>query len=224
MFALHLGAFNNLWFIFLSTPREAAGVKEHARRLPFHFSGGLGLDPPTIGFAIGILGAIGLVMQFGIYSSVTHRFGVLQTYRMALRLFPAVYALAPYLAVVATTSPPPHAADGPWMWIAICALLFVQVSARTFSLPLTQVLINNCTPHPSVLSSIHGVGQSMSAAGQTLGPTLLAVLYGEGLRKGVVGLAWWVLAGEAVLGAVMSQLIYEGEGYEIKLEGDEDYE
>ncbi|KAI9726821.1 MAG: hypothetical protein M1828_000677 [Chrysothrix sp. TS-e1954] len=225
LLAAHLGAFGNTYFLFLSTPRfdpahpiPSSHTEQH---LPFRFTGGLGLPPPTIGFAVALLGAFGLTLQFGIYSRITHKLGIVRSYRYALLLFPITYAFSPYLAILPTTSDPPHAADGSLLWLVICLLLLIQVVGRTFALPSTQILVNNCTPHPSVLGTVHGHAQSVSAGARTIGPVLWSTLYGVGLRKGVVGMAWWILSIEAILACLASRFQYEGSGHEIWLEGDE---
>ena len=222
--AMQLGAFHNLWFLFLSTPRydpkHPTAIVRSPQKLPFLFTGGLGLTPSTIGFALGIIGAIGLCMQFGVYSRVTDRMGLLRTYRRSLLFFPIAYALIPYVAMLPTHSKAPKAADGPLMWIGISSLLFIVVAGRTFSLPISQILINNCSPHPSVLSSVHGLAQSVSAGARTLGPIVWSTIYGLGLHKGVVGLGFWTLCIESLLAVGASWLVYEGNGHEIRLEGD----
>ncbi|KAM0147423.1 hypothetical protein ACHAQE_003368 [Botrytis cinerea] len=218
----HTSAFQNLWFLFLSTPRfdPANSEPRYTPHPPLFFTGGLGLPPATIGTAIGIIGAMGLMLQFGIYSWVTHRLGVLYAYRYSLVLFPLAYALAPFLALLPTKSESPHAADGPLIWIVICSLLFVIVIGRTFALPSSLILINNCTPHPSVLSTIHGIAQSVSAGSRTLGPLIFSAVYGQGLKKGMVGMAWWILMIEACVAFGASWLVYEGSGHEVKMEGE----
>ena len=223
LIAGQVGAFQNLWFLFLSTPRfdptypDPPGYTPHP---PFFFTGGLGLSPATIGTAIGMIGAIGLMMQFGVYTWVTSKLGVLYAYRYTLALFPLAYALAPFLALLPTKSESPHAADGPWIWTGICSLLLLIVTARTFALPSSLILINNCTPHPSVLSTIHGIAHSVSAGCRTLGPLIFSNIYGEGLKKGMVGMAWWALMMEGLVAFGASWLVYEGSGHEIRLEGD----
>ncbi|KAF7875106.1 hypothetical protein EAF04_002278 [Stromatinia cepivora] len=219
----HTSAFQNLWFLFLSTPRfdtARPDPPDYTPHPPLFFTGGLGLSPVIIGTAIGIIGAMGLTLQFGVYSWVTHRLGVLYAYRYALALFPLAYALAPFLALFPTRSESPHAADGPWIWIGICSLLLLVVTGRTFALPSSLILINNCTPHPSVLSTIHGIAQSVSAGSRTLGPLVFSAVYGQGLKRGVVGMAWWILMIEACVAFGASWLVYEGNGHEIRLEGD----
>ncbi|TGO85283.1 hypothetical protein BPOR_0412g00030 [Botrytis porri] len=218
----HTSAFQNLWFLFLSTPRfnPASSEPSYTPHFPLFFTGGLGLSPATIGTAIGIIGAMGLMLQFGVYSWVTYRLGVLYAYRYSLVLFPLAYALAPFLALLPTKSESPHAADGSLIWIGICSLLFVMVIGRTFALPSSLILINNCTPHPSVLSTIHGIAQSVSAGSRTLGPLVFSAVYGQGLKKGMVGMAWWILMIEACVAFGASWVVYEGSGHEVKMEGE----
>lgn len=46
--------------------------------------------------------------------------------------------------------------------------------------------------------------------------------FGIGLSKGVVGGVWWALAGVAGVCWLSSGLIWEGNGHEITLEGEEE--
>ncbi|PBP18093.1 major facilitator superfamily transporter [Diplocarpon rosae] len=79
-------------------------------------------------------------------------------------------------------------------------------------------------PHPSVLGTIHGIGQSASSAARTVGPALGGWLYGVGLEHGVVGAMFWLLACVAVFSIVASNWVREGDGHEIRLEGDTEAE
>jgi hypothetical protein len=49
-------------------------------------------------------------------------------------------------------------------------------------------------------------------------------LYGLGLQKGVVGAVFWGLAIVASLSCVASNWVKEGNGHEIRLEGDDEAE
>ena len=97
----------------------------------------------------------------------------MRCFRYSLALFPLAYLLAPYLALLPSTTAPPQPASGVLIWLAISLVLTLQVSARTFALPASIILVNNASPHPSVLGTIHGVGQSVSSAMRTLGPEIL---------------------------------------------------
>ena len=223
--AFHVGTFTNLWFIFLSTPRfdpKHPSPPDHHRRLPFVFTGGLGMPPRSVGMAMAVLGVIGITLQLLVYPTVNQRLGTLPSYRLSLLCFPIAYTLAPFLSVVPCSVPPPSQATGILVWVALAGVLLVQVVARTFALPAAIILINNCSPHPSVLGTIHGIAQSVSSASRTVGPVLGGWVYGLGLSHGVVGGVWWGLAAIAVCGWVASGWVYEGSGHEIVLEGEEE--
>jgi hypothetical protein len=236
LLAMHVGTFSSLWFVFLSTPRyvPAAGhdgdlergtstlPPDYRPHLPFTFTGGLELPPSSIGTALSILGVIGITLQLLVYPRLNFRFGTVPSYRAALILFPIAYVLAPYLAVIPSATAPPGQASGPLVWIGITTVLSIQVLARTFALPATAILVNNCSPHPSVLGTIHGIGQSVSAGTRTVGPIVAGWLYGVGLDKGVIGTAWWTLAASALLGAVAGRWVRDGDGHEIWLPGEKE--
>ncbi|KAL7936984.1 major facilitator superfamily domain-containing protein [Trichoderma chlorosporum] len=215
----HVGTFNSLWFVFLSTP-----TSERETRLPFWFTGGLGLQPRSVGMAMAILGFIGINMQLFLYPNISARLGTIRSWRIFLLFFPIAYFLVPYLSVVPSTTPPPEAKTGILIWIAISCVLFFQVTGRTFALPSQVILVNNCSPHPSVLGTIHGLGQSVSSAARTIGPMVGGVVYGFALNKGIIGLVWWALSSIAICACLTSLVVKEGDGHEIWLEGDEEDE
>lgn len=238
LLAMHVGTFNNLWFVFLSTPRynpnpETSNTKtttnlhlpsDYRPKLPFTFTGGLALPPPAIGAALAILGLIGITLQLLLFPRLSFRLGTLRSFRLSLTFFPFSYFLAPFLATIPTTLAAPHQASGALVWIGITLVLTIQVIARTFALPSTAILVNNSSPHPSVLGTIHGIAQSVSSATRTVGPVLFGWLYGVGLERGVVGTAWWAMACLAIVGAFASRFVQEGDGHEIWLPGEKEDE
>lgn len=222
LMTFHVGTFNSLWFVFLSTPVHDPSSSDHKTRLPFRFTGGLGLPPRSVGFAMSILGVVGICMQLFLYPRVSGRLGTIRSWRYFLCCFPVAYFLVPYLSVIPSSDPPPSEKTGPLIWLALLSVLMVQVLGRTFALPAQVILINNCSPHPSILGTIHGLGQSVSSAARTIGPMIGGFVYGIGLNNGYVGLIWWVLSGIALCTCLASLLVKEGDGHEIWLEGDEE--
>ncbi|KAI1272496.1 major facilitator superfamily domain-containing protein [Xylaria sp. FL0933] len=221
LFDFQLGAFTNLWTLFLSSPRstpEEAAV----RSLPWVFTGGLGMPAATVGLATSVLGIIGMILQIFAYPPVHARLGTLRGFRYFMALFPVAYFLAPYLAVLPSATEPPAPASGIIIWMYMTVVQVFQVMARTVTLPASIILLNNCSPHPSVLGLVHGLGQSVSAGFRTVGPVVGGWWYGASLEAGVVGASWWAVAGVAALGCASSFFIYEGTGHEIILEGEED--
>ncbi|KAE8354988.1 MFS general substrate transporter [Aspergillus coremiiformis] len=222
-FDFQMGAFNNLWLLFLSSPRyDSSDPAAPAQRLPFIFTGGLGMLPQSVGFATAILGVIGMLLQFTVYPAINSRLGTAKSYQYFLTLFPLAYAFAPYIALAPSSTLPPGQANGPWVWFSIIVVLFLQVTARTFTLPTSIILLNNCSPHPSVLGTIHGVGQSVSSAFRTIGPIFSGSWYGYGLEMGMVGFAWWLIALVSIFGCLAAIFVYEGSGHEILLPGEEE--
>jgi hypothetical protein len=174
----------------------------------------------TVGIATSILGILGMALQIFLYPSIQERLGTLLSFRYFLYLFPIAYFVAPYLSVLPSSTLPPDPASGFGIWAGITIVLLLQVTARTFALPATIILLNNCSPHPSVLGTIHGLGQSVSATFRTVGPIVAGWWFGAGLDKGIVGAAWWGTAGVAGAGCLTALCVYEGSGHEIFLPGE----
>lgn len=222
-FDFNLGAFTNIWSLFLSTPRHSNSESNPQRRdLPFLFTGGLGMPASTVGIATSILGIIGMLLQLTLYPPIQARLGTLRSFCWFLPLFAICYFIAPILAILPSWSEPPKAASGPIVWLGITFVLFLQVTARTFTMPASIILLNNCSPHPSVLGTIHGLGQSVSAMFRTVGPVLGGWWYGYGLDIGMVAWGWWAVAIVTALGGVAALGMHEGSGHEIILDGEEE--
>ncbi|KAH6645089.1 major facilitator superfamily domain-containing protein [Truncatella angustata] len=210
----HLGAFTNLWTLFLSTPRTL----ESLGHISLFFTGGLGMPASMVGGATSILGMLGMLLQVFLYPPVHARLGTLRSFQWFLFLFPIAYFLAPFLVVLPSSSAAPEAASGLFVWVGIVLVLFFQVLARTMTLPASIILLNNCSPHPSVLGTVHGLGQSVSAGFRTVGPVVGGWWYGAGLDVGMVGASWWGVTGMSALGCAAAMFIYEGSGHELDLD------
>ena len=223
--AMHVGTFNNVWFLFLSTRRwdpVHPNPPDHRQTLPFGFTGGLAMPPARIGLALSILGFIGIFTQLFLYPRISSRLGVERSYRYFLTLFPIAYSLAPFITLLPSTTSPPKEANGPAIWFGITVVLAIQVMARTFALPGMTILVNNSCPHPSVLGTLHGIAQSISSGMRTIGPAVAGWLYGKGLQWGVVGSAFWDLTCVSCVGLFAGYFVREGSGHEIVLDGEEE--
>lgn len=200
LLAFHASAFNALCFVFLPTPRAPEGSQTGF----FHFGGGLGMSSSRVGLATAIIGFIGLPLQIFVYPRVQFRLGTLKSFRTFLPFSPVAYFFVPFLVLVPRL---------PYLvWPALAALVFLQVLSRTFSLPAIIILVNNCAPDPSVLSTVHGVAQSVASAARTLGPLIGGWGLGLGLQHNIVGAIWWALAVEALLCWFLTFTIREGNG------------
>ena len=213
----HLGTFSSLWAIFLSTP---VGDAED-RHPPLFFNGGLGMLPRDVGFAMALLGAIGVVLQLVVYPILQDRFGTVRIWRSALLVFPIVYLIAPFPSLVASAPSQMGDTITAAVWLATGAVIVLFIGGRTGVTPATTLLINDCTPHPSVRGTVHTAGTVVGNLGRSLFPIGALTIFGQGLRIGVVGLGFWCLMALAILAYLASLWVTEGSnGLEIVLEED----
>ncbi|KAE9368881.1 MFS general substrate transporter [Stipitochalara longipes BDJ] len=214
----HIATFTNLWAIFLSTPISSPSTQHP----PFHFSGGLSMKPREVGFAMSTLGAIGVGLQLVIYPMLNDRFGTIRIWRSALFVFPVAYALAPLPALIASLAISSVSVKAIVVWLSVGFVLLLFVIGRTGVTPATTLLINDCTPHPSVRGTIHTAGTVIGNLSRSLFPVIAFAIFGKGLEIGVVGLGFWCLACLGILACVASRWVEQGEnGREIVLEGEE---
>lgn len=202
LLALHISTFNALIFLLLPAPRSPNASYTFPS---LHFTGGLGLTQEKVGLAMAIIGTIGLPLQILLYPPLNARLGVLSSYRLFLPFSVLAYSALPFLVLL-----PTHPA---WrVWICLTAVLAAQVLSRTFALTGTVILVNNSSPGPRALGTVHGVAQSASSAARMLGPTVGGWLLGLGLRANFVGGVWWGMAAVALGNWSLLWMVYEGDG------------
>jgi MFS family permease len=175
---LHNSTFLHIFPIFLSMP-----AAENPHPTAIRFTGGLGLASPTVGLYLATFGICGILLQLFIYPRIHTRIGTLGTLRFASSIFPVVYIFAPYLALLAGNSAT--------KWPAMGAVLFAQVMARTMAIPSNVILLTEAAPRRSVLGTVHGAGNTLSAAASACGPVIGGLLMARGIDAGSVGVVWW---------------------------------
>jgi predicted MFS family arabinose efflux permease len=197
---LHNSAFMQIFPVFLSTP-----YAEHPNPSAVIFNGGLGLPSPTIGLFLSAFGIFGILIQLLIYPSLQAWLGTLRSYRLALSIFPFAYILAPYLALIPSSN---FALQS----LGIAFILFLQVTARTFAIPSSVILLTNSAPTPLALGAVHGVGNMLSSLCRAIGPALGGVILAWGITQGAVGTVWWgYLTLVGLVGIAWSWTLKEGE-------------
>lgn len=205
---LHNSAFMQLFPVFLSTPPSSTPSYSAIK-----FNGGLDLASPTIGVFLSSFGIFGILIQLFIYPSLQAWLGTLRSYRVALVIFPFAYILAPYICLI------PSSNFG-FQAVAIAFILFLQVTARTFGIPSTVILLTNSAPTPLALGAVHGVGNMLSSLARTVGPLLGGYIFGWGIEHGAIGMVWWsYLTTIAAVGLAWSWMLTEGEHPTMKGKG-----
>ncbi|KAF2121410.1 major facilitator superfamily domain-containing protein [Lophiotrema nucula] len=217
----HLGTFPNVFSVFLTTP---TGPSDPAHRsVPFQFTGGLGLLPRDVGLALSFLGALMMALQLGLYPRLQDRFGTVHIWRSALFVFPLVYLVAPFPSLVA--SAPDLKNQTVWIWLSMAGVLLLFTIGRTGVVPATTLLINDCTPHPSVRGTVNAAATVLGHLSRSIFPVIALGIFGQGLKVGAVGIGFWCLAVLAVLSCIASRWVQEGSnGQDIVLEEESDEE
>ncbi|OTA98014.1 hypothetical protein M426DRAFT_326315 [Hypoxylon sp. CI-4A] len=216
----HVAVYNTLWPSFLSDP--VANPDKDQIQLPFRFIGGLGLPAKRIAITLAFAGVLGIPLQIFGYSRVVKRLGMMRTWRVFLRGFPLVYFVIPYLSIVPSSSPRPAPRDGPLVWIAIFAAQALMMCSASFAVPSQIVLTNNSSPHPSALGRTHSMAEMICSFTRTVSPTIAGLFYSYGSAHGATGLPWWLMSGVTIFACILSNYVHEGDGHEVKLEGDEE--
>ncbi|KAK8063679.1 hypothetical protein PG996_008331 [Apiospora saccharicola] len=176
---LHNSAFMHIFPVYLSSPPA-----DNTEATIFAFTGGLGLRSASIGIWLSSFGVCGILLQLFIYPRFQARIGTRGVFRIALVLFPATYAAAPYLSLVAGDSALRYGLLG----LVVCA----QIMARTMAIPSTVILLTESAPDKSVLGTIHGAGNMLASLARAVGPALGGWVFALGVEEGVVGLVWWL--------------------------------
>ncbi|KAL4888891.1 major facilitator superfamily domain-containing protein [Aspergillus ambiguus] len=179
LFYFHMTTHETLYLIFLPAPRAPPAT--HG----LHFAGGLGLPSAEVGLAMSITGFIGLPLSILVYPRVSAQLGTLRSYRIFLPLALIAYALTPFLVLV-----PDRASV---TWSSLVTIMLLNALASTFTSPASVIVLNNCIMGSPGLATVHGVGESVASAANTLGPLFGGWFLGIGLRCDMVALVWWSL-------------------------------
>ncbi|KAI9769000.1 MAG: hypothetical protein M1840_004596 [Geoglossum simile] len=213
IFQLSNISFNSLYPIFTSSQPPA----------------GRNLSPREIGLSLSFAGVITIVFQVGIFGKLRDKMGNRWSYRAGLAGFVLSFMLMPWVGYK-DSRPIFGLGDGKiWLWMEIGVVLLIKTVAAVGGLTSALLLITNSAPNHSVLGTLNGLAQTLSAAGRAAGPFLSGGLFSlaTSVRPKGEALAWCTFGGVAFVGFVMSFGIQgrklESKGWdENGLEGDEE--
>ncbi|QDS70379.1 hypothetical protein FKW77_009157 [Venturia effusa] len=198
---LHNSAFMHIFPVYLSNPPAS-----NSNATAFSFNGGLGLQSPSIGLWLGLLGICGILLQLFIYPRLQLRFGTLGVFRISLFIFPVTYAMAPYLSLL------PQDGKIVTYWLPIALVAWSQIMARTLAIPSTVLLLTDAAPTKSALSTIHGIGNMVACLARAIGPAVGGWVFAWGVERDVVGAVWWFYLTVVAIGALVWSYMMEGSG------------
>jgi MFS family permease len=178
--------------------KEAPNKSE--TRLPFHFKGGFGWSTQMNGAFLATQGAMQMFAQLIVFPWLSKRLGSLRTFWITLCLYPILYVLAPYLALL------PEKLRIPGLMV----LLVGKVTFQSLSYPSLAIILANSSPSKRVLGTLNGAAASSASISRGFGPTISGLIDGIGAGKNMSGLAWWTIAGVALLGWAPGFMLNEG--------------
>jgi MFS family permease len=158
--------------------------------LPFHFKGGFGWTSQTNGAFLATQGVLQMFAQLIIFPWLSKKLGSLRTFWITLSLYPLLYLLAPYLALLPENLRVP----------GLMVLLIGKVTFQSLSYPSLAIILANSSPSKRVLGTLNGAAASSASICRGFGPTISGLVDGIGESKNMSGLAWWTIAGVAFLG------------------------
>ncbi|VVT45423.1 uncharacterized protein SAPINGB_P000745 [Magnusiomyces paraingens] len=197
----HCPAFLQMLPLYMATPRVISNtsLNEH---LPLVFDGGLGMPESRIGAAIALMGMTGIILQFAAYPRIAAAIGNARAHRVSLYIFPIAYVLAPFTTLLTRKGYSGSTQDSRWTTVAaIVPIAMAAILGRTLAIPPMPVLLTNAATESHrerAMGKIHGLAASVTSVAKCMGPFVLGNLYSWGVHIGIVGLAWWIMAGVVI--------------------------
>ncbi|TVY59111.1 putative membrane protein [Lachnellula cervina] len=164
------------------------------------------LTPEEIGLSLSFAGIVTIVFQVGIFGRLKEKMGNKATYRAGLLLFFLSMMMMPWVRYRDSPAPFGWKNGEVWLWIELGFVLLVKTVAAVGGLTSALLLITNSAPNHSVLGTLNGLAQTLSAAGRAAGPFLSGGLFSiaTNVRPKGEALAWGVFGGIAFLGWLAS--------------------
>ncbi len=149
-------------------------------------------------------GICGMLIQFLIFPPVARRFGVLNCLKVCTLIFPFVYIVTPFTALLPTPIT---------QQTAMFAIMLLKCWGVIFAFPCSTILLTNSAVSLRILGTLNGVATSISALGRAAGPAIGGATFSLGVDAGYVIVPWWILALFAALGAIPVWWLVEMEGF-----------
>lgn len=204
LLALHNMAFDQLVPIFMHYPVQDHSSSNPDFAPPFRFSGGFGLRSQRIGLIFTLYGVWGMLVQFFVFPPIARKYGVLRCLRVCAVVMPFIYFFVPFTALLPDTTS---------QEIGIFCFMIVKGFCSTFAFPSSTILLTNSASSLRILGTLNGLATSAGAVGRAIGPAIGGAVFTVGVQRGYIIAPWWLLSGIALLAAVPTFWLIEGEGF-----------
>ncbi|KAF3490661.1 uncharacterized protein GIQ15_00178 [Arthroderma uncinatum] len=164
-------------------------------------------NPQEIGISLAFAGIVTIVFQICVFGKLRDKMGNRWSYRAGLLGFVASFILMPFIGYKDGASMNLTLSKQNLMVaVEVCVVLLIKTVATVGGLTSALLLITNSAPDHSVLGSLNGLAQTLSAAGRAVGPFLSGSLFTLATKVQPKGeaLAFGVFGGVAFVGFLLS--------------------
>ncbi len=134
-------------------------------------------------------------------------------------LLPFVYIVTPYSTLIE---------DERWRYAAFMTAFVLKGIICIVTFPCVTLILTNSAPSVKVLGTLNGLATLVSGLGRGFGPAVTGAVFSWGVQHGYIIAGWAFLAGMAVLSAISTFFLQEGDGIEAPSDssanGDEEME
>lgn len=185
-------------------PAHPSGGSSYDPENPLKFSNGFGINSNRIGTMFTFYGALGIIYQLFLFPPLARRYGVLRCFRVVSLIFPILFILTPFTALLPTRTS---------KQVAMFLIMMVKGCCTTFAFPCSTILLTNSASSLRVLGTLNGIATSVSAIGRAAGPAIGGSTFTLGVKHGYVIAPFWIFAAISIVGAVPAFFLVEGKGF-----------
>lgn len=211
--ATHSLGYDQLLPVFMHHPAHPSGGSSYDPENPLKFSNGFGIDSGRIGTMFTFYGALGIIYQLVLFPPLARRYGVLRCFRVVSLVFPILFLITPFTALLPTTTS---------KQVAMFLIMMVKGCCTTFAFPCSTILLTNSATSLRVLGTLNGIATSVSAIGRAAGPAIGGSTFTLGVKHGYVIAPFWIFAAISIVGAIPAFFLVEGKGFGPNDESDEE--
>ncbi|KAL1311211.1 hypothetical protein AAFC00_001403 [Neodothiora populina] len=169
---------------------------------------GRDLSPEEIGLSLAFAGVVTIVFQVGVFGKLREKVGNKTAYRVGLAGFVVAFVLMPWVGYKDGRNGSGEGTNSGkgWLWAELGLVLIIKTVAAVGGLTSALLLITNSAPNHSVLGTLNGLAQTLSAAGRAAGPFLSGSLFTAAthVRPKGEALAFGLFGGISFLGLLLS--------------------
>ncbi|KAK0664800.1 putative membrane protein [Lasiodiplodia hormozganensis] len=202
--AMHSIGYDQLLPVFMHHPAHPSDGSSYSPTNPLKFSNGFGIKSKNIGAMFTLYGALCFLYQLFFFPPLARRYGVLRCFRVVSLIFPVVFLITPFTALLP---------DQTSQQVVMFLIMMIKGCCTTFAFPCSTILLTNSARSLRVLGTLNGIATSVSAIGRAAGPAVGGSLFTLGVKHGYVIAPFWMFTAISIVGAVPAFFLVEGKGF-----------